>query len=83
MVFHRRTASSTLSQLFGVAFQELDVGTNHTQWLNQAGSTGLAGNRQLLSFTNSGRESDVEATQPTADLCYFVSFAAQLRQLVG
>ena len=34
--------------------QELDVGTNHTQWLTVAGSTGLAGNRQLNSFADEG-----------------------------
>ena len=41
------------------ALQELDVGTNHTQWQTLAGTTGLAGNRQILSFTDAGENAEV------------------------
>ena len=40
------------------ALQELDVGTNHTQWQTLAGTTGLAGNRQILSFTDAGENAE-------------------------
>ncbi|CAE7216630.1 unnamed protein product [Symbiodinium natans] len=53
-------AGSWMDSLQLLCSQELDVGTNHTQWLTQAGSTGLAGNRQLLSFTDSGGDAEVE-----------------------
>ena len=55
------TEARSFSEFWGHSVQELDVGTNHTQWLTQAGSTGLAGNRQLLSFTDSGGDAEAPA----------------------
>eukprot|EP00439_Symbiodinium_sp_Y106_P022949 s5205_g2.t2 len=53
-------AGSWMDSLQLLCSQELDVGTNHTQWQTLAGTTGLAGNRQILSFTDAGENAEVE-----------------------
>ena len=60
-------ASDSLNSVQLLCREELDIGTNHTQWQPRSGATGVIGNRQLLTLDAAHATLDSTTTKIACD----------------